>query len=400
MGKLKILLVCEQPLPSKKRAGRPNYSVKYLSELGNDITVICPKSDLPEDNFASYEYINLEFKQFNILSRIKIMREMRKKIKELAKKEKFGIIRTINILPTYAAISNKDEIKIPIYADINDFISDLYIQFDMPFKSLAVPFLKRIEKKIAKNVDYANVETELGRDFWHENGLSKERITIIPNGVDTEHFNPAKTNPNIIKNKLELKDEVIFYHGDMGPYDGVHLLVKALNKLKEKPSLLIVGEGEPAYMSYLKSLINENSLVKEVKLIGWIEYEELPNYIASATVCSSPLIPKTRQNCAVLHAKIKEYLSMCKPFLVTKTEGISRSLGNVAMYFRDPFNVNMIAEDLDFALKEVKNKDFSFMRNIAKKLDWKNIIYQDFKVMEAIIEGNIKHLREFDLKLN
>jgi len=60
----------------------------------------------------------------------------------------------------------------------------------------------------------------------------------------------------------------------------------------------------------------------------------------------------------------------------------------------------MIAEDLDFALKEVKNKDFSFMRNIAKKLDWKNIIYQDFKVMEAIVEGNAKDLREFDLKLN
>jgi glycosyltransferase involved in cell wall biosynthesis len=399
VSKIKILLVCEQPLPSKKRAGRPNYSVKYLSELGNDITVICPKSDLPEDNLANYEYINLEFKQFNVFSRIKIMRELKKKIKELCKKEKFDIIRTINILPTYAAISNKNDIKIPIYAELTDFISDLYIQFDMPFKSLAVPFLKRIEKKIAKNVDYANVETELGRDFWYENGLDEERIAVIPNGVDTEHFNPYKTNPSIIKNKLELKDEVIFYHGDMGPYDGVHLLIKAFNKLKEKPSLLIVGEGKSTYMSYLKSLINEYSLAEEVKLTGWIEYEELPKYIASASLCALPLIPKTKVNQAILHTKIREYLSMCKPFLVTKTEGISRSLGNVAMYFRDPSNVDLIAEDLELALKEIKNKDFSFMRNIAKKLDWKNVIYQDFKVMEAIVEDNAKDLREFDLKL-
>jgi len=400
MIKLKILLVCEQPLPSKKRAGRPNYSVKYLSELGNDITVICPKSDLPEDNFANYEYINLDFKQFSILSRIKIMREMRKKIKELAKKEKFDVIRTINILPTYATISNKNDIKIPIYAELTDFISDLYIQFDMPFKSLVVPFLKRMEKKIARNVDYANVETELGRDFWYEYGLDGERIAVIPNGVDTEHFNPYKTDPDIIKSKLELKDEVIFYHGDMGPYDGIHLLIKAFKKLKEKHSLLIVGEGKASYMNYLKFLINENGLNKEVKLTGWIEYEELPNYIASASLCAVPLIPKTKMNQANLHTRIREYLSMCKPFLVTKTEGISRSLGNVAMYFRDPLNVDMISEDLEFALKEVKNKDFSFMRNISKKLDWKNIIYQDFKVMEAIVEGNIKHLREFDLKLN
>jgi hypothetical protein len=55
---------------------------------------------------------------------------------------------------------------------------------------------------------------------------------------------------------------------------------------------------------------------------------------------------------------------------------------------------------LELALKEVENKDFSFMRSIAKKLDWKNIIYQDFKVMEAIVEGNVKDLRKFDLKLN
>jgi len=328
------------------------------------------------------------------------MREMKKKIKEVVKKEKFDIIRTINILPTYAAISNKKEIKTPIYAELTDFISDLYIQFDMPFKNLVVPFLKRMEKKIARNVDYANVETELGREFWHEYGLDEEKVTVIPNGVDTEHFNPYKTNPNIIKSKLELKDEVIFYHGDMGPYDGVHLLIKALNKLKEKPSLLIVGEGKVSYMNYLRSLIKENNLDKEVKLTGWIEYEELPNYIATATLCALPLLPRTKVNQAGLPTRIREYLSICKPFLVTRTEGIFRSLGNAVMYFRDSSNIDMIAEDLDLALKEVKNKDFSFMRNIAKKLDWKNIINQDFKVMEAIVEGKAKDLKEFDLKLN
>jgi glycosyltransferase involved in cell wall biosynthesis len=269
----------------------------------------------------------------------------------------------------------------------------------MPLKNLIVPFLKRMEKKIARNVDYANVETDLGRDFWHEYGLIKERVAVIPNGVDTEHFNPDKINPDMIKSKLELNDKVIFYHGDMGLYDGVHLLIKAFKKLKEKASLLIVGEGKPNYMNYLRSLINENNLAKEVKLTGWIEYEELPNYIASASLCALPLLPVTRMNRANLHTRIREYLSMCKPFLVTKTEGISKSLGNVAMYFRDPSNADMIAEDLELALKDVENKDFSSMRNIAKKLDWKNVIYQDFEVMEAIVEDNAKDLREFDLKL-
>jgi len=58
MGKFRILLLCEQPLPSKKRAGRPNYSVKYISELSCDLTVICPKSEYPKDDLANNEYIN------------------------------------------------------------------------------------------------------------------------------------------------------------------------------------------------------------------------------------------------------------------------------------------------------------------------------------------------------
>ncbi|MGC9069350.1 MAG: glycosyltransferase [Thermoprotei archaeon] len=400
MSKLSILLICEQPLPSRKRAGRPNYSVKYLSELSCDLTVICPKSEHPKDSLANYEYIDLEFKQFDVIPRLKLMREMKKKIKKVVKKQKFDIIRTINIIPTYVAISAKDELNIPIYAELTDFISDLYVQFDLLFKKIAIPFLKRIEKKIAKRVDYANVETEVGRKFWNDYGLDKEKIVIIPNGVDTEHFNPNKANSKAIKDTLTLDNEVIFYHGDMGPYDGIHLLIKAMKSLKENASLLIVGDGKEDYMSYLKSLIDKYELNKQVKLTGWIEYEELPHYISTANLCAFPLIAKSRQNLSVFHSKLKEYLSMCKPFIVTKTEGIYRSLGNIPIYFRNPSNINLLAEDLRNALNEVKEKDYSFMREIAKKLDWKNIIYQDLKVMEAIVEGKAKDLREFDLKLN
>jgi len=48
----------------------------------------------------------------------------------------------------------------------------------MPFKSLVLTSLKRIENKIARNVDYANVETELGRDSWYEYGLDKESKSL------------------------------------------------------------------------------------------------------------------------------------------------------------------------------------------------------------------------------
>jgi len=387
---MKILLICEQPLPSKKRAGRPNYTVKYLSKRGHDITVLCPKSSEEDDGLARYEYINVEFKQFSIINRLRLLREFKKRIYKLINNERYDIIRSINIIPTYCSLNN----KVSIYADLTDFLSDLYIQFDMPFKKIMVHFIKQIEKKIAMHEIYISVDTKVGRNFWKEIGANEKKIAVIPNGVDTKHFDPNKADKEKIREKYKLNEEkLLFYHGDIGYYDGIHLIIKVLNVINAK--FMLVGDGPQDYINELRQMIFKNKLEDKVIFTGWIDYEYLPNYIACADLCVLPLIPKSRVNRANLHSKIKEYLSMKKKFVVTRLEGIETSLGNIPFYVNEPWNEKELISVINRAFQE--ERDLEKMRKIAEKLDWENIIIQDEKVMKAILEGG-EDVRKFDIK--
>lgn len=397
MTKLKILLLCEQPLPSKGRAGRPNYSVKYLAKWGHEITVICPKSKEGDDGLANYEYIDIEFKQFSIINRLRILRAFKNKLKKILREEKFDIIRTINIIPTYSAI--KIERKIKVYSELTDFLSDHYAMFDLPFKRIVLPILNRFELEIAKSVDFANVETDSGRRNWVKLGLEEKKLAAIPNGVDINHFDPLRTKPEFIRFKYSLNsEEILLYHGDIGFHDNLHNVIKSL-KIIKNIKFMIVGDGPKRYLSLLKSIADKEGVKDRIIFTGWINYEDLPNYIAAADLCIAPFLNKTRQSDSNFHTKIREYLSMGKTIIATKTSGLYSILGNLLIYLNDPEDENEIAEKIKLGLQS-KNDKIHAMRRIAEKLDWANIIKQDERFMEAIVNNEALDAREFDLKLN
>lgn len=404
MSKLKILLVCEQPLPSKRRAGRPNYTVDHLSKWGHELTVICPKSSEPlhsEEGSVNYEYVDAKYEQFSIASRLKIMRAFKKKVHEALRQDYFDIIRTINIVPTYVALNIRGR-DVPIYAELTDFLSDLYTQFDMPFKSLAVRMIKRMEKKIAKKVDYANVETPIGRHLWEGLGLSSEKIAVIPNGVDTKHFSPKGEDGRVPREELKIRStRLIVYHGDIGRLDGLEYLIQAFALLKrEDVDLMIIGDGPKSYMNELKKLASKHGIKKRTIFTGWIDYSILPDYLALAEVGVVPIIPSTGVNRSNFHTRIREYIAMYKKFVVTETEGIKSMIKDLPIYIKDPENIreltSKISEALEFSLDD---RTVGLMKSIAEKLDWKNIVRHDEALMSHIANNSLKNASKHDLVL-
>lgn len=402
MGKLKVLLVCEQPLPSRKRAGRPNYTLKYLSQWGHELTVVCPRPreiSMEEYSNVNFEYINHDFDQFSIYKRIKIYLEFKKKLKELLSKEKFDIIRSINIMPTYASLSSDN--RPIVYAELTDFISDLYYQFGLPLRRIVKIYLSKIEKKIAKKIDFANVETPVGRRFWKKLGANEKRIAVIPNGVDSEHFMKAKLNNNL-REKLNIgkNDKVVAYHGDFGKLDGLDFLIRSMKCLGDEVKLLIIGSGEKRYENHLKTLVNSLSLNERVNFTGWIDYEYLPDYLNIANCFTVPIIAETRVNISIFHTKIREYLCLGKPFVVTETEGLRWALEEIPYYVKDPMNPKELATKIILALNNgLEEYKIKKMREIALQIDWKNIIKMDEIFMQNIVNNSIEEASQFDIKL-
>jgi len=111
-----------------------------------------------------------------------------------------------------------------------------------------------------------------------------EKVYTVPNGVNTELFNPEGQN---MRSKLNLENsKVILYVGRLCDRKNVNILIKSLKHLNEDFKLLIIGEGQDR--KKLIELTKTLGLEKRVIFAGFVPYPELPYYYLSANVFVLP----------------------------------------------------------------------------------------------------------------
>ncbi len=119
----------------------------------------------------------------------------------------------------------------------------------------------------------------------------RDRIEIIPCGVDVDRFRPMDGGQ--AKEQLGLQgSKVALFVGRIEPLKGIDILLKAVAQLEEPEAVktLIVGgdaEGDRE-VERLKSLAGELGISSQVSFMGRIEQQELPAYYSAADVCVVP----------------------------------------------------------------------------------------------------------------
>ncbi|MDJ0647908.1 MAG: glycosyltransferase family 4 protein [Xenococcaceae cyanobacterium MO_188.B19] len=98
---------------------------------------------------------------------------------------------------------------------------------------LYAPFLSHYDSTI--------VFSEIQRDLLVKLGVTKEKIAIIPNGVDTDKYSPGYSN---LKYQLQTK-KLFVYQGRIATEKNVEALLKAWKHsgMGDDSKLLIVGDG-------------------------------------------------------------------------------------------------------------------------------------------------------------
>ncbi len=93
------------------------------------------------------------------------------------------------------------------------------------------------------NYDQVIVFSYMQKDLLLRLGVPKERIAVIPNGVDTEKYSPGYSSLEL---KKQLKAEQIYlYMGRIAPEKNLETLLKAwkISQMGSNNKLLIVGNG-------------------------------------------------------------------------------------------------------------------------------------------------------------
>ncbi|HSS99028.1 MAG TPA: glycosyltransferase family 4 protein [Terriglobales bacterium] len=141
------------------------------------------------------------------------------------------------------------------------------------------------------------------------------KISVVPNGVETELFSPGKTNSSL-KQGLGIEGKFIAcYIGTMGMAHGLDTILETAAELKTAaPQILflLVGEGaeKENIATRARSMGLSNVLIVDSQL-----REKIPSYICASDVCLV-LLKNTPVFETVIPTKMLEYMSCGRPVIL------------------------------------------------------------------------------------
>jgi len=184
------------------------------------------------------------------------------------------------------------------------------------------------------------------------------KIAVIPNGVDSKIFYPAKKLPN---------KPVILCNSRLGKRKGVEYLIRAMPLvLKSLSGVRLILAGEGVEKENLKRLANELKLDKQVKFLGQVEHKQLPEIYRKASVFVLPSLSESLSN------SLLEALACGLPVVVTKVGGNQELISKKNGILVTPARINPLAKSIIKLLidKKLSKEMGQKSRLIAKKHSW------------------------------
>lgn len=142
--------------------------------------------------------------------------------------------------------------------------------------------------------------------------------TIIPNGVDSEHFSPSVLP---IDEFGDGKLNILFV-GRLEKRKGLNYLLEAYKQVKQEISnsrLIIVGPGTRLRHKYERKVMQSG--LKDVVFIGYATYHDLPRYYKTADIVCSPATGRESFGIVLLEA-----MAAGKPIIASNIEGYNSVL--------------------------------------------------------------------------
>lgn len=153
------------------------------------------------------------------------------------------------------------------------YLQDIYPDVALKLGKLRYGILYRIIRRLMhsayRRADRIVVLSEDMRDMLLAMGVASERISIIPNWVDTNLVYPVKEK-NAFRERHQLgSDFVVMYSGNLGMSQRLEHFLDAANLLKEEREIrfLLVGDGatKPELIAHADSL--------DLKNVTFLDYQ-------------------------------------------------------------------------------------------------------------------------------
>jgi len=265
-----------------------------------------------------------------------------------------------------------------VLVDFNDLIAQYTVNLlGLKKNSFTARMLVLAQSFIVKKSDKVVATTSFIKNYSLGVAKNGREIVVIPNGVDTELFNPDNYEGGREKSELHLGDKkVCLYCGRLDEWAGIKTIVELCRIFEEKHSdvkFVVVGAG-----------VKDSILSRDVAVTGEVPYQGVPKLLMAADIILVPF-PNNEVSHAASPLKLFEAMAMKKPIVASRVCGIEEVVAeNESGVLVDPDNldewhkaISALLTSESFARKLGENA-----RCVAKeKYDWNRLSKQYEKVL-------------------
>jgi len=188
--------------------------------------------------------------------------------------------------------------------------------------------------------------------------INRVNLHVVYNGVNHVLFRPMRKEKAREFLKLDNSSLIILFVGRLTKYKGAHLVFQAFRKLlrnRKDVKLLIRGNGP--LLPALNKFITKYCLHERVKIVGPLDYTQLPYLYNSADV----FVHATMNE--MFGLTLVEAMACGVPIIASPTGAVSEVASDAPLYFQ-PFNVADLTNKLLVLLDDL---------NLRRKLSEKSI---------------------------
>ena len=244
--------------------------------------------------------------------------------------------------------------RFPFILEIRDIWPESIASVNAELPGGALKIVLWMERVMYRAADFiVTVGEGYRKKLIEERDVPKDKLAIIMNGVDIQHFYPQPKNEEMLSQYGLIGKFICSYIGTIGMACGLRTVLNAAEKLKQQGEdtirFLLVGDG--AVRKELEREAKEKSL-DNVVFTGRRPKNEMPAWVASSDV-NLVHLKKTDLFTTVMPSKIFESAGCARPIIIG-VEGFAKDFVEKAEagISMEPEN----ADDLIRTLLEMKSK--------------------------------------------
>jgi phosphatidylinositol alpha-1,6-mannosyltransferase len=226
------------------------------------------------------------------LGEMALMRQLERRLTEVAAQVRPQIIHAHSpVLNAIPALRVGRRLGIPVVYEVRAFWEDAAVDHGTTAEgSLRYRLTRRLETHALRQAAHVFTICEGLRGDIAQRGVPAQRITVIPNAVDIEKFEPGGTADAALKARLGLSGAtVVGFIGSFYAYEGLDLLLQALPAmLQRRPELRVLLVGGGPQDAALKAQAAALGVADKVVFTGRVPHAEVQRYYDLVDVLAYP----------------------------------------------------------------------------------------------------------------